>query len=637
MAVLYDENYVTQFEQIRSYMTGASYHYDINNLQDRENQRCLEHYLVKKVVNKEKLTDKENELVHEMFNAFRQRPDEFINSPIIKNGSIDLFTPSKEIADKVRNYRDRYYNPSDVEELFNKYKTQGLNEEESKRFFSILNLCVRRSKDVNTGKYAEIFKYVAQDLLRKNAPVSEMSNAALMFYGQYVANTFNKDLPYSVDINLFARESNLGGHENDYHVFLNKNSKFRSTLAQFTQCVCHENRHAYQEYNSQFKNNKNGFDLASISLLRKYYKSSNPKVYDIYKTNYRYQSIELDAESAGYFNSRVILNMLGRKDLADTILEERQERLDRRDLYVEMINEDNTKSSRDHFIVSRLDEILKYHPEELNNYPLLNAFYNKDGSRRSFGNLIGNTIKEDTETRDLFQHYFNESICSGALDSLDLKTAGIDRTKQLFDKLSSIYTNYSIDINDHLNDNLHVENLTDDNKRQIVNSTLYKIKLAEIVLDYACKNEKALFATRGGKLNNQSYIFNFIAPFRDFDMSKITNPILKENPRIQERMNVLKNKTDFLTMHYNRVYVADRLKDASSEVMTNIITTPDGQQMQFIDYIRDIYEKMDGHQEITVNGRKLYVGDIIAYYKKTGITIQQEEQVEEEVQARKIA
>ena len=68
-----------------------------------------------------------------MFNAFRQRPDEFINSPIIKNGSIDLFTPSKEIADKVRNYRDRYYNPSDVEELFNKYGKQKINENNNDR------------------------------------------------------------------------------------------------------------------------------------------------------------------------------------------------------------------------------------------------------------------------------------------------------------------------------------------------------------------------------------------------------------------------------------------------------------------------------------------------------------------------
>ena len=64
--------------------------------------------------------------------------------------------------------------------------------------------------------------------------------------------------------------------------------------------------------------------MAKMQLFCKYLST---KEFDIYHTNYRYEGIELDAESYGYFYGQTFLGMLGRRDLAEHLNEVKEKRI----------------------------------------------------------------------------------------------------------------------------------------------------------------------------------------------------------------------------------------------------------------------------------------------------------------------
>jgi hypothetical protein len=242
-----------------------------------------------------------------------------------------------------------------------------------------------------------------------------------------------------------------------------------------------------------------------------------------------------------------------------------------------------------------------------------------------------NAMNEDFETRGLFENFFNEALFQNQLDTLDLKKAGPETTRKLLEKLGSINKDYVWDINAFLKDT--DVNLESTNETQVINTTLYKLRAEELLIDYICNHYKEFLALREGKLTNRNALFDFILPFRDFSMDKVKNPVLKNNPQIKRRLDMIKTKTNFLTYHFNRVYVSDRMVDVPPELMSQMITTPDGKQMQFVEYFKDIHNQMDGHMEITIDNKKIYVGDLIGYYKeaykKSKDSIQQYETEEE--------
>ena len=79
-------------------------------------------------------------------------------------------------------------------------------------------------------------------------------------------------------------------------------------------------------------------------------------------------SIELDAERMGHWDAGVFFHMFHRVDLADKVGDNRRDKVDKRNYYEFMKAKDGKVFSVDKFVVTNMDQIIKDHPEELNNF-----------------------------------------------------------------------------------------------------------------------------------------------------------------------------------------------------------------------------------------------------------------------------
>lgn len=611
----YNEDYVNWFYKMKdkngvpfnSILTDSSYHYDITNLSDRKRQRSLEHYLIKKKVSGGKLTPREEQLVNQIFSNFRNHPELFYNSPVIRDKAIDLFAPSPEIAQKIKNFRNNFYDMNEIQRYHDKLLKEGLTDKEKDRYFSMLNVYLHKDLNPYKSKYYQIYKDTYTYLLNHYEFIKDMRESEFAFAGQYITNLTNSEQSYFVDFNAFSDVPNLGGDQLNMHIFINKETSFTKTLADFTQVICHENRHAHQEYYSHRNQNREAFEMATTLIFMR---NLNGNGYDSYHDNYLFQDVEIDAEHEGFFKGAMYLNMHGRLDLADQIRKTRVERLDKRKYYEYMKNKDGQIISPDKYIVENLNEIIKNHPEYISEYPCFGKLFNKDGSRKSFDRILYEKANEDVSNRGLTDYYINYGINNGELNNIDLGGANKEYRKKHYRNISSIYRDHALIFLDYCNDDR--KNIS---SGQIVTTTLYQLSIMSKVLSYAISNIEEIVSLRESKMNNREDVFKYLYDLRDFDISKIPNEIIKTNPKILEKYSEVKDKVNYILKVVNQLFVEDRLNALPKEIQNSNITLPNGKVVNFTEFFMSGISRMDSHQEVQLNGRKHYMGDIISYYK----------------------
>ena len=94
------------------------------------------------------------------------------------------------------------------------------------------------------------------------------------------------------------------------------------------------------------------------------------------------------------------------------------------------------------------------------------------------------------------------------------------------------------------------------------------------------------------------------------------NPSLfVDSPLIRERIDKLMEKHQSIVKKYNEQYIKDRVSELSPEQLNTVIKTPDGIEETYRDYLYyDLLPRLDGHSEVEVQGKKVYVGNIIKFY-----------------------
>ena len=151
--------------------------------------------------------------------------------------------------------------------------------------------------------------------------------------------------------------------------------------------ICHELVHAKQ---SRLNGNNINFGCFISSLDSIIYKYIGN---DYYKNNYIYVGCEVDANIRGIvylidFLNDHLLTFPGEKNQEETLAEYEQ-RLNTKSLK-HLVSEGGFSELNGRYVLRTCSDILEKHSNLLNNYPILNLMYKKDGSLRSIMNLLMN-------------------------------------------------------------------------------------------------------------------------------------------------------------------------------------------------------------------------------------------------------
>ena len=574
--------------------------FDFNN-KDFNNIRLIvsfEHYLAKGVlenINRDYCI----RYIRNFYNEFYKRPYLFADSILIRNKIVEEVLSGEEL-EKFRTFRSNYFS-IDVRGLYNRNKNGELSEDEKNRFFSYLIVHLRS----NNKQVKDLIDNVIGDIINRHKTIRTMNELELKFYCQYVANYALGHNNLNGIVCIGEASSNKNGQELNGLIFINRNSALPN-IELMTKTVCHESRHYVQEHESKNKVNQTAFEMAQFVLFNKYLSDSS---YDSYMENYRYSSIELDAERMGHWDAGVFFHMFHRVDLADKVSDNRRDKLDKRNYYEFMKAKDGKVFSVDKFVVTNMDQIIKAHPEELNNFPVLKQIYNSNGERKNFGDIIYTKITENNDNKGIVDNYIKYGIVHNELDSIQLNRVNKENTNKLFHSLSIVLRDTIFTLENYFRDTPDISM-----KGQVRTITLYQIAIIESILKYVEFNSEYLYNSVDEELSNRSLPFDFIIGLRDFSFSKIKNECLKDDPVVIDRMNNVLSTVNGLVKEFNKKYIISRLCILSSEQLRRCYPRSD---MTFEDYMFNfVLPRMNSHLELEVNGKKYYVGSMIRNYAK---------------------
>ena len=607
MSSLYNKGYINTYddEKMLNIIEGKTSNIpDPNKIEDRYIYVGLQHYLIKYIEENGKKNNVKL-LLNKYYDDFIKYPYLFVDSPLIENGFLNRFVPLP-LSIKIHALKHKYFESYNNLDLFETYmKRKKLNNEQKNNLYSFF---IYQMKN-NYNEYSVEIEKCIKEILNSNKPVSKLSEMEIKFYCVYVAQKTSQG-HVSPDIHLITADPSCGGYEKNNIIYINKTASHIDRIEILTRVICHETRHAMQEKDAKTKNSKAAFEMARQLLFETYIKQN---VFKLYKDNYQYLGIELDADSYGYYYSTILLQTLGRKDLADKLQKEAKEKLQKRHFYecAKIVN--GIDSPIDEFNVECLDSIIKKHPEELKTYKVLRNLYNDDGSRKPLSNLIARRIKQGFDYRGIYDNYINYEISKDKLYTIDLVKTPKNIQEKYFKSLSEICSDKVLLLKDYCADTEYKNTNSD----QIISTTLYQIKLLDKILGYIDQNMDYVLACKEKKvLNEMSFIYNFIRDLNGFSLNNINNKVIEKDPAIKQSITILKDKHQSIVKKYNIQCITDMINDLSIEEKHALIITPEGKTIQLIDYLYyDLLPNLSANSTISFNGKKTHISRIINYYK----------------------
>ena len=394
------------------------------------------------------------------YRSFLANPSELLGSPFLRSSEIvTKFCPERvQIKNQEREIRKHVIhtykeNSKDSQLLYSKDQNSGnLSREETNRLmhFFIKNIGTE-NKEIQKAQEKYIKKLIGQ-----TAKTSDLEPKQIEFIARYVNNYMLssrlKQLGYNrneIQNNIYVGEERetLGGFENEYNIYINKNSLLTQNIPDLIQTVCHETEHSIQELEAR-KNPKSkvGLDLAISNILRNYF--SSEKGYDVYHNNYRFEEIEKDAEKFGDDTAIVFLDQLGFKELADDLSEKKNTKQNTRQFeYDFRTNEDGKKSVREKFIFENLNKAISKNPKLLSEYPGLENLYNKDGKVKNFKQLLMQEFKLNEAGKSaVFEDFCKLYISQGELENLNLSEFPEEMQTNIASRLISILASEKIQL-----------------------------------------------------------------------------------------------------------------------------------------------------------------------------------------------
>ena len=521
---------------------------DIFNFETNKKFIALDHYLTKQIESGSYPIIIED-CIKQRYKDFQDKPWIFVNSPLLKNSTINKIQGKEKIFET----RDNYYNYYTFLNLYQQSLKRELSEQEKNQLYAyyIHNL------NTTNEKLQEVIKYEIGKIIDSKMPPSKMNTTQLQFYAQYIINDIFKSYAESayptqtIPIITVGQGGGVNGSQKNCVININKKN-YDDNIESFTHTIFHEYRHSMQEKELVSSDKDMAFEMAYQKL---FYKYLNTPTFDCYYKNYGHMGIEIDAEKMGFHYAKLFFESFGRKDLSKKLNEKAKKMVGERQYYPLMTKADGKKVQLDDYIVYNLDKIIKNHPEELNNYPVLNTIYNGNGEKKDFFELLEERSHAHVDYRNKFSPYINKDIADNKLDNIDLeRDLGIDKARGYLPMFSTMFIEKEMAIFNYLNDITPTKKYNFEGglkEADIINTTAYQIKLANKMMEFVNKNFDFLSTLSNEYISAKIELSTYI---RNANNLTVSNPILKNNELINSLLDDYKKTQTELLNKYDALY-----------------------------------------------------------------------------------
>ena len=527
-------------------------------------------------------------------------------------------------------------------QLYNKSLKEGLTDEEKTTLTAFFNTSIAtENASIKSAMEEYAIRLLAKNEIPNNFEEFRFIMNYASRYGLYVTNTKIDVFPEVYITAMTRREkngsivkdTNTGGYYKNGQIFINTNADrlYKPDLLSYIKTVCHETQHALQDYKArQNPDSVVALEYAEWKLFRKYYNDSNDS---IYKSNYKYVEIEIDAENQGYHRTDWIYGRLAQSEFIDE--HTKQELRNLRDInrarkkgyeqerpthYEYSVSIDGKPIRKETFNVEQLNKIINVHPEELKNYPSLNKLYYEDGTPRSFEEMITSDIFiNQSESSKLFEDYLIYAIDrQNTLEKLDFSTLNnlpIEKQANIFKCIISLFDKetdklISFTENPELNKN------SNNYERQIKALSNYHMEIANKLSDFIDNNYYFIrqLSKDGVHISQVSYNAsmyknNLEAIIYKFEHNQ--NPVFQE--AVDENLDKFKKKYNQVTFTNKSIYVQEKLSKFDDDILDLKVPLPNGIKIPLRQYAEEyITSRMDSdYYFVAENGEKIHVMDVI--------------------------
>ena len=615
MSSLYKKNYIASYrkEYMLDVLEGrTTINLNPTDLVTRSQYIALQHFLIQYIEKHGK-----NEIVKKVLNKYyedyKKYPHLFVDSPLVSNGFINRYVSLKDRFSILKVKKEFENEKVNLELNKHALRRNVLSNEQKNKLYSYLLKLLKENKPENN----RLLEEHARLILNSNKKLNELNEMEANFYCAYIAMRAGQ-AKFTPSIH-FVRKANFIGRQFNGIIEINKNFGENLELWELTKILCHEATHTLQEMDAHKKVSKRALEMVRYQLFNKYLNSDS---YDSYHQNYKYSDIEKDAENYALYYSEILLRTLGRIDLAEKVRKSNTATYNERNFYEIMYNEQGQMISPDAFAVDNLDKIIREHPEEINNYAVLQNIYNKDGTRKPLSTLIARKINEDLKDKEIYDNYIHYAIVQNQLFEIDIPNTNRDVNEKLFKSLGGIYRNkinllknYCCDTDFKKVEETSSKEIYEKYKKQVSLTTLYEIQTIDNIISFIDYNIEHLLSFReNNKLTNTSFIYNFIHDLSGFDINKIDNEVIKQDPRIRERIDKLIEKHNLVVKKINKQYIDDRVGNLSIEQKHAIIETPEGYDATLYDYLySDLLPRITSHADVNINDKNTQLDVVIKY------------------------
>ena len=606
---MYNQKLISYFgeSKIRELLETGNYKISLFTL-DKDNinlRNAIENYILKYISmpNSEKEKQGMKFYLDSLYKAFMNNPEIYSYTFLLKkSNAARVFTSEQllkinQMKNKISNSAYQIYNESKNRPLSNKEKNVLMT-------FFIENI---DSKNEKISKAIEDYarRITASDAIPEND--CELKFILYYFHNKMLTgSTFgNADNKIECTIYLMEKEPNNGGYYTNDTIFINRKSyDYCNTLSKLLECVCHETEHAIQDYKS--KNNPNsvvGYEFAVYNLLFRHYKTEE---YNPYKDNYRYSDIEKDAEIKGYQYASSIYYQLGHPEKAKELKDIKRNSFNIRAFEYEYIKDENGYLvPKETYNVTHMNAIMQKHPEYIMEYPVLKQTYHKDGTVKSFEEMLATDIKaNDSDYYRIYADYLTYYVKQGKLDDLNITNLEPSIRANVVKHIIMLF-NEEMNVILSMIDNTQAK--VTDKQKEITSG--YHLKIAsrlseflsnnyQIIEEMTERNELGGFIDVNRYKNDIDTLCYYISKYDKDDglkrsIEKYADKFTQSSKKMYDTRNWL--------------YIQKKLKNYDDETLKSQVTLPSGAVISFEQYCEEyIFGNMNKSREfVSENGETM--------------------------------
>jgi len=313
---------------------------------------------------------------------------------------------------------------------------------------------LQNKQSITKNEEAIFFKYIGRVDFAKKTKIKEMRDFVVrsnignrrnystfekQFLCRYLAINKCIDkkipiiIPYVTSTDLYGKKTSWNGLHTGFSKgsivqisqdFLRSNGFVEVDKHGLAHVVFHEYEHWNQYFNTS-KNylNSTTYIYAKSRILRHGLSKTN---FDEYMRNYIYKESERFANIKAYVETSVLVReLIGRNRISDYLYSKAFETRAALTRGVQRDENGNLFYIGD-FNIEQLERILKANPQYLNQYPIMANFFNKDGSMRSFKDLISlytpYSIGSNYDAMDAFEEILEYHVLHDGLKKIDIRS-----------------------------------------------------------------------------------------------------------------------------------------------------------------------------------------------------------------------